>query len=628
MDNTIAQLQQQAEDLLSAKNYAGVIAVLPDDLLQQYNDAGLYSLRARAYEALRDTDATIQYATKAIEINPSLIVAYISRGNAWTYKREYDKAIEDYTNAITLDENNSLAFYNRGLALYYKRDYDKAMDDYNKAIALKPDETGSYIGRGNVWLDKAEYDKAIDDYNKVLSLDANNADAYYNRGLAWSGKKESEKAIRDFNEAIVLNKNYADTYLARGNVWFDKGEYDKAMADYNTAINLDNNYDIAYFNRGLVWANKKEYEKAIDDYNKTLTLNPVYLNAYYNRALAFNAIQEYEKAVEDYKKYIELINNPDNYWSQVAQSAIQELEKKLTDEWYKETAKLVNKIKNLLLFKERCVTHYTGLSAAKAMILVKSKFRLSEGAFLNDTSEGREMFKYLEFSAVKQKDDKTLAEPFSEKPFIGSFVTEAKHDDLTLWRMYAKEDKIEARGCALTIDKEYFLSSLKNAINNATVSAANAIQTEEQFTFYKVAYITNDTEPVFLVPGDDVKGKDLTKMMRELKEIMKEIPEDQSQNAKELLNGIAYLFKSVEYQYENEVRLIVQGVGFDKTISSDSIPPRVFIELVGITDALTKITLGPKVERADEWAAAFNYQIKKDISSASIDIIISHLPFK
>jgi hypothetical protein len=36
------------------------------------------------------------------------------------------------------------------------------------------------------------------------------------------------------------------------------------------------------------------------------------------------------------------------------------------------------------------------------------------------------------------------------------------------------------------------------------------------------------------------------------------------QRIKELLNGIAYLFKSSEYQYEHEVRLVVAGVGFKK----------------------------------------------------------------
>jgi hypothetical protein len=55
-------------------------------------------------------------------------------------------------------------------------------------------------------------------------------------------------------------------------------------------------------------------------------------------------------------------------------------------------------------------------------------------------------------------------------------------------------------------------------------------------------------------------------------------------------------------------------------------PPGVYIELVKITPLLKQITLGPKVERAEEWASAFYYSLdKQDLHP---EILISHLPFK
>ena len=232
----------------------------------------------------------------------------------------------------------------------------------------------------------------------------------------------------------------------------------------------------------------------------------------------------------------------------------------------------------------------------------------------------------MNFSVVKEKPNETLAETFTEKPFIGSFVTETKHDDLTLWRMYGKEDGVEARGCALTINKDLCLSALKTAVSN-TDDPGISMQKEEQFTFYKVAYITKDDENEFIIPGDN-NSNELTGLMNELKTNLEALNNEQKISVKELLNGIAYLFKSVEYQYENEVRLIVQGVGFEKTIDKDANPPKVYIELIEIIPVLTRITFGPKVERADEWAAAFNYQIKKEKAGSNIEIVISHLPFK
>ena len=118
--------------------------------------------------------------------------------------------------------------------------------------------------------------------------------------------------------------------------------------------------------------------------------------------------------------------------------------------------------------------------------------------------------------------------------------------------------------------------------------------------------------------------------MINLKDKVKKLNKKQKIDVTKLLNNIAYLFKSSEYQYEHEVRLVVQGVGFSKKIERDFTPPKVYIELVDIVPALTKITLGPKVERADEWAAAFNYHIKEQLKGREdkVEIIISHLPFK
>src|SRR5207253_9129741 len=112
-----------------------------------------------------------------------------------------------------------------------------------------------------------------------------------------------------------------------------------------------------------------------------------------------------------------------------------------------------------------CLTHYTSLSVAKIMIIDKSAFRLSEGSYLNDTSEGRELFNYLNLHQISANDQPTFEEYFSEKPFIGSFVPEQLHNDLTLWRMYGKEDNFEAKGCAITIGKEEFLKAIQFKID-------------------------------------------------------------------------------------------------------------------------------------------------------------------
>ena len=662
MEPKLKQIIEQVEQLFDEKKYQEIIVFLNDELTEHHNSAALYVWRATAYRAVGDVESSSVNVQKSIEIDPLLAIAYGTRGNIWSDKGEYDKAITDYNIAIQLDSNEATAYVNRGLTWAARKEYDKAIVDYTYAILLYPDQAVIYFNRGNAWSDKGEYDKAITDYDNAVRLDPSYTDVYVNRGNIWSDRKEYDKAIIDYTDAIRLNPNDVVAYTNRGNAWYNKGEHDKAITDYTDAIRLSPNYvaayvnrgriwsdreeydkaiidytdairlapneDIGYYNRGRIWHNKKEYDKAITDYTDAIRLNPNELHAYFNRAGVWSDKKEYNKAIMDYEQYIELSSYINAYYKQVASAIVEELKKKVENTWYDDFDSVINKIKKLLLFESVCLTHYTSLSGARAIILNNSSFRLSEGAFLNDTSEGRELFNYLSFEITKRITDETLAELFVEMPFIGSFVADSKHNDLILWRTYGKEAQAEAKGCALTIYRKIFIESIKRKLLPEDTKESIQSQSTDSFTFYNVAYLSKN---VFKIPGktSDIEEQ-LNAFMIELKHKLENLNEEQRNSVVKLLNEIAYLFKSSEYQYENEVRLVVQGVGFKKIIEKDGNSPKVYIELESIIPALKKITLGPKVERANEWAAAFNYHIKDQQigKEEKVEIVISHLPFK
>lgn len=291
----------------------------------------------------------------------------------------------------------------------------------------------------------------------------------------------------------------------------------------------------------------------------------------------------------------------------------------------------VEEIKALLLYSGESVTHYTGLSSAQALIMQGSEFRISEGAYLNDTSEGTEVFDFLSVAHSAHAGRGALAELFAEKPFIGSFVTEIKHDDLALWRMYAKDNKEEANGCAITLNMKRFQESLK-APFSASRSKATDVETVPEPRFYRVAYRDSSGKDRFLVPGVPAQvEQDLNRHMHDLAKAV-ETFRSLSPSALgthdliELLNEIAYIFKSAEYQYEHELRLVIKGKGFAKLIKEDRMPPKVYIQLVPLKSLIEKITFGPKVDRPDEWAAAFHYSLLEE--GYEPEILISRLPFK
>lgn len=549
---------------------------------------------------------------------------------AFFKQKKYADIISLLNDGVLQTHNNAVLYVNVARAHAALGQILECLTYVDKTIELDPKFALGYSLRGYAKSAQKEHLKAIDDYTTSISLNKNQSHVYFNRGNSWRNLNEHKKAIKDYSQAIKLRPDDSEAYVNRGTSWYLLNEYTKAIEDYSQAIKLQPDFPKAYCNRGVSWRGLNDHDKAIADYSKAIELNDKYADAYYNRAFNYAAKENYQGSINDYLKYIELTNDNEDYYTKTAYAQIAELKKKLKDKWYNEIDVLVKGIKRLLLFKEDCITHYTSLSGAKAMVLDGSKFRLSEGTFLNDPSEGSELFKFLSFSTVKTVDHETIAETFVEKPFIGSFVAGNKHNDLTLWRMYGKEAQAEAKGCALTIHRERFINSLKQSLSPSGNKSDNVSGTDGNFTFYKVAYRANDK---FIIPGADSNNNKINKLLQTLKTKVGSLNEDQKIDIKKSLNEIAFLFKTNEYQYEYEVRLVVDGIGFKKnTIVDGDNKPKVSINLIDIVPVLHKITLGPKVERADEWASAFNYHIKEKQESSSsnntVEIIISHLPFK
>ena len=509
-----------------------------------------------------------------------------------------NKEIIELISDDVLEKYKDFRLYDlKSYAYSESEDYLKSNELLEKALEIEPNSYYRYELLGNNYRSLKSYDKAIESFSKFIEFNPDDPYAFARLGLSYDDIGNKEKAIEAFNRAIELDSEDPFYYNRVGLLHFEQGELKKSVKFYEKSIKFDPKYKYAYFNLGNVYSELDENEKALKAYEKSI-----------------ESVEDWDENLLDFVK-----------------SKILDLQKRIKNKEYDEIKLRIDEIKKILLFDGDCLTHYTSLSVAEMLIFNNSLFRLSEGSFLNDTSEGKELFKYLDYELIEMKRNETSAELYSRKPFIGSFVSENKNDDLTLWRMYGKEKNEEAKGCALTLQ----LDKLKEKLDDVFVldTKLNDKVRIEEFKFYRVAYRDVEITGDFKVPGlSSASLKKLNKRMSELLTLVNKFKEnkkndqDDKHNLNELLNEVAFLFKSNEYQYENELRLVIKGAGFDKKISNKFSPPRVFIELVSIKELISKITLGPKVDRSDEWATAFYYSQEK--LELYPEIFISKLPFK
>ncbi|RKY16683.1 MAG: hypothetical protein DRP63_04975 [Planctomycetota bacterium] len=158
-----------------------------------------------------DYDGAIADLTKAIELKPDYVEAFVSRGIAWAKKGEYDRAIADYTKAIKLNPRFAEAYNCRGIAWRRKGNYDKAIADYTKAIELY-EEAGkmenvvlAHFHRGIAKSKKGDYDGAVADLKKVVKLKPWDRLGWLTLAALHSEKRRKKECLEALRRLLRLN---------------------------------------------------------------------------------------------------------------------------------------------------------------------------------------------------------------------------------------------------------------------------------------------------------------------------------------------------------------------------------------------------------------------------------------
>jgi len=232
-----------------------ILKLVPESDLGYFSKAWLLDI-----EDTPDFNKATIYYSKAIELNPDLVIAYSNRGCDYIALGQYQKAIDDYTKAIELDPKFAYAYNNRGRAFHVLGEYQNAIDDYTKAMELDS-EINVYYFRGQAYYELGEkyeinqsiyeqsdeekgqakeekkelYLQSIEDLSKAIETDTTNSEIYLNRGVSYERIEENEKAINDHTIAIKLNPKFALAYRNRGHYYKIKNLLTTADDDFYQA---------------------------------------------------------------------------------------------------------------------------------------------------------------------------------------------------------------------------------------------------------------------------------------------------------------------------------------------------------------------------------------------------------
>lgn len=273
-----------------------------------------------------------------------------------------------------------------------------------------------------------------------------------------------------------------------------------------------------------------------------------------------------------------------------------------------------------------------------------SPMRLGSSTYMNDPSEGKALLDLLNQQDLELENK---ADGASHNAFFTCFSSRV--NDLNQFRLYGKEGGVEASGCCLVFNKNgdwlreadvsvpfRSLSQKSGQYSDGLLEAGFSDDAYEKLPLYQVAYIAYKDEyiadkkcGIWLLLQEKLKfgirlkpvGNEewhqfrLEKLKEALEELIGFFKDNSavSDDDKEALEYIRYLFKDFAFRDEEEFRLLVI-----KPIDSEEIEycdktQSVYIPYADIRNRADEVILGTNYEKTGNQrkAEVFRYQMKQ-----------------
>ena len=516
----------------------------PDKPLEQMTAQERLKLGRSLYEEGKITEAIKVWSNITRDDNPKTYAwAQLILGVAYAASGKLDKAINVWSNITRDDDPKTYAWAQTNLGFVYC-----VQDKLDKAIAAwsnihHDDDPEAYAkaqtSLGDAYAGQDKLDKAIAAYLKVRRDDDPEAYAIAQLHLGYTYKNQGklDKAIEAWLKVRRDDdpETYAKAQTNLGFVYYVQDKLDKAIAAWSNIHHDDDPeaYAKAQFSLGVAYHTQGKLDKAIEAWLKVRRDDDpeTYAKAQTNLGFVYYVQDKLDKAIaawsnihhdDDPEAYAkaqfslgriyedkgelnhtkEAYCNARNFLYYESERAWRILDcpkflyKKL-HELAANTDKILTSLQIDLDFESK-VSHYSRASTAFNLFGDEknnekpSNFRLSTIRGVNDPTEGLVLGKYWNQQGISE-----TIHINETATFISCFTF--NHDSLNQFRLYGKEDGLEATGISLVFNKDFFNIHLDHLGFITNPSSDNASLMEEPSKTSKTEKQSKKNDKTFFV---------------------------------------------------------------------------------------------------------------------------------
>lgn len=436
--------------------------------------------------------------------------------------------------------------------------------------------------------------------------------------------KENLESFDEKNEEdkfFGIKLNYFASYLV---------EVSRLIFKYDSELNyfMITKSNKLYTNKSFANEYKKVYEEYFDKLTYPLEMNTFATNDFLDFLQKY--ISNGEGVYSDFEGIINKIK--EKYKNEITQKKLL-----MIYEPVRQAYEIIEKIKETLKVKieflentKNCLGHYTSMSTLKILLENQKKYiysqkfsledslnienaseestvnclRLTNSRLMNDPLEGKVITNFLD-SSYNQKD-------FLPSSIYMMCIT-PNVDNLPMWQQYG----VNGTGAFIRLKNEFL----------------EKIVSDSKADIYRVCYLSLNNE-VNVSHMDNEDALLLKEMLGKLKSICEELKKNEDDKYSEILSriqqDISFLFKTADYSYEAEYRIVLSTSDDFKfkvkcEMNKDYPFPFLYIYLDDVeydNSKCSEVIIGPKAIDVDFLGPYINYL------DPEIDISVSKIPYR
>jgi len=188
---------------------------------------------SKTWEETEEYQKWTEFFSDFIAQNPNQAVAYHLRGQSHWYGGSLSDAVADYSRALELNPKDVSAFLGRGQVFMERRDFNRAIEDLDAALGSIDSVPGADAvwnaefeafarnGRAASYAGLGDLGRALEEFGKSIDLCPENAWVYYNRAEAYQNYGDQKNAVENYRLALAkkrpkltsLKRAHAETVL-------------------------------------------------------------------------------------------------------------------------------------------------------------------------------------------------------------------------------------------------------------------------------------------------------------------------------------------------------------------------------------------------------------------------------